>query len=126
MRAGLLRPLGAGSVDVAESVARLEAAGYAGWYVLEQDAMLDGEPAGDGPLGNVGASIEFLEVGDCGRAVTGRTAPETPGGRRTPRACASAYWARPDRRTGPDQARGGGGDRLVAVAARVVPSGRWH
>ena len=30
-------------------VATLEAAGYDGWYVLEQDVMLDGEPEGEGP-----------------------------------------------------------------------------
>jgi inosose dehydratase len=58
---GLYRPLGAGSVDVAEFVAVLEGAGYAGWYVLEQDAMLDADPpAGGGPLGDVRASLEFL------------------------------------------------------------------
>ena len=31
----------------------LEAAGYQGWYVLEQDVMLDGEPDGDGPVADV-------------------------------------------------------------------------
>ena len=31
-------------------VRTLEAAGYDGWYVLEQDVMLDGEPEGDGPV----------------------------------------------------------------------------
>jgi inosose dehydratase len=54
-------PLGAGSVDVAEFVAVLERAGYAGWYVLEQDAMLDADPGDElGPVGDVRASLEFL------------------------------------------------------------------
>jgi len=58
---GLYRPLGAGSVAVAEFVAVLERAGYAGWYVLEQDAMLDADPPPDGgPIADVRASQEFL------------------------------------------------------------------
>jgi inosose dehydratase len=61
VREGLYRPLGAGSVEVAEFVAVLERGGYSGWYVLEQDAMLDADPpAGAGPLGDVRASLEFL------------------------------------------------------------------
>jgi inosose dehydratase len=61
VRDGLYVPLGAGSVDVAEFVAVLERAGYSGWYVLEQDAMLDTEPPADGgPVGDVRASLEFL------------------------------------------------------------------
>jgi inosose dehydratase len=61
VRLGLYVPLGAGSVDVAEFVAVLERAGYSGWYVLEQDAMLDADP-GDavGPVADVRASLEFL------------------------------------------------------------------
>jgi inosose dehydratase len=61
VREGLYVPLGAGSVDVAEFVAVLERAGYAGWYVLEQDAMLGAEPPEDaGPVGDVRASQAFL------------------------------------------------------------------
>ena len=61
VREGLYVPLGAGSVDVAEFVAVLERAGYSGWYVLEQDAMLASEPPADGgPLGDVRASQAFL------------------------------------------------------------------
>lgn len=61
VREGLYRPLGAGSVEVAEFVAVLERAGYSGWYVLEQDAMLSADPpAGGGPLGDVRTSLEFL------------------------------------------------------------------
>jgi inosose dehydratase len=39
----------------------LEARGYDGWYVLEQDVMLDGEPADEGPVANVRASLDYLE-----------------------------------------------------------------
>ncbi len=61
VREGLYVPLGAGSVDVAEFVAVLERAGYGGWYVLEQDAMLDADPpAGGGPVGDVRESLAFL------------------------------------------------------------------
>jgi inosose dehydratase len=61
VRDGLYVPLGAGSVDVAEFVAVLERAGYGGWYVLEQDAMLDVDPPEDGgPIGDVRASLDFL------------------------------------------------------------------
>jgi inosose dehydratase len=59
--AGMYRPLGRGDVDVAGVVHSLEAAGYRGWYVMEQDAILSREPApGDGPLAAVRASLAFL------------------------------------------------------------------
>jgi inosose dehydratase len=59
---GLYRPLGQGDVDVAEIVRLLEAAGYQGWYVLEQDTVLD-EPASDaGPMADVRASLDFLRA----------------------------------------------------------------
>jgi inosose dehydratase len=57
---GMYRPLGQGDVDIAAIVRLLEAGGYDGWYVMEQDTMLADEPAGDGPLADVRASIAFL------------------------------------------------------------------
>ncbi|MEV4256456.1 sugar phosphate isomerase/epimerase [Spirillospora sp. NPDC049652] len=61
VRAGLYRPLGKGDVDVAGLVRSLEAAGYDGWYVLEQDTVLTGDPApGTGPLDDVRACLDFL------------------------------------------------------------------
>lgn len=58
---GLYRPLGAGGLAVGEVVAQLEANGYRGWYVLEQDAVLEGEPAvGEGPLHAATQSLQFL------------------------------------------------------------------
>jgi inosose dehydratase len=59
--AGLFCVLGTGSVDLASMIGALDAAGYDGWYVLEQDVMLTGgEPEGEGPVANVRASLEFL------------------------------------------------------------------
>ena len=53
--------MGDGDLDIAGVVAALEAVGYQGWYVLEQDCALDGEPAaGAGPVLDVARSIEFL------------------------------------------------------------------
>jgi inosose dehydratase len=60
VRAGVFRPLGDGDVDIAGLVQILESAGYRGWYVLEQDVMLDDEPAGVGPVANVRRSLDFL------------------------------------------------------------------
>jgi inosose dehydratase len=57
---GMFRPLGAGDVDIAGMVRILEAAGYAGWYVLEQDVMLSERPGGEGPLTDVRASLAYL------------------------------------------------------------------
>ena len=62
VRRGLYRPLGQGAVDVPRLVRALERHGFAGWYVLEQDVMLDAEPAaGNGPAADVRASVEYLK-----------------------------------------------------------------
>jgi inosose dehydratase len=59
--AGMYRPLGQGDVDVAGIVDSLRRAGYDGWFVLEQDNVLDTEPpAGAGPIADARASVEFL------------------------------------------------------------------
>jgi inosose dehydratase len=61
VRGGLYRPLGEGDVDVRRVLGSLEAAGYEGWYVLEQDIMLDAEPdPGAGPMEDVRRSLELL------------------------------------------------------------------
>jgi len=60
-RQGIFCPLGVGDVPVAEVVGTLEAAGYGGWYVLEQDAALSGEVApGAGPIDDARRSVGFL------------------------------------------------------------------
>jgi inosose dehydratase len=46
-------------------VAALERHGYTGWYVLEQDVKLAEEPAGEGPLRDVRASLDFLRGVDA-------------------------------------------------------------
>jgi inosose dehydratase len=56
--AGMYVPLGQGDVDLAAIVSALEDAGYQGWYVLEQDTVLDGER--DDPVHAVRASIDWL------------------------------------------------------------------
>jgi len=62
VRQGLFRPLGTGVVDVAALVRHFEAAGYGGWYVLEQDVMLTAEPPpGTGPVRDVRRSVVFFE-----------------------------------------------------------------
>jgi inosose dehydratase len=57
---GLYRPLGQGDVDVAGVVGALEAAGYQGWYVLEQDTILAGPPADERPVRAVQESLSYL------------------------------------------------------------------
>jgi inosose dehydratase len=61
VRAGLYTPLGEGDLDITAIVTALENAGYVGWYVLEQDCALYGEPApGVGPVADVRRSVDFL------------------------------------------------------------------
>lgn len=61
VRNGLYCPLGSGDVDVSAIVGALATAGYDGWYVLEQDLMLDAEPADHaGPLLLVEKSMRYL------------------------------------------------------------------
>jgi inosose dehydratase len=59
---GLYRPLGQGDVDVAGVVGALEAAGYQGWYVLEQDTILDGPPRDEAPVQAVRESLTYLRA----------------------------------------------------------------
>jgi inosose dehydratase len=60
VREGMYRPLGSGDVDVPAIVGSLRARGYSGWYVLEQDTILTGEPRDDGPVADVRASADHL------------------------------------------------------------------
>ena len=59
---GMYVPLGEGDVDVAAIVQSLEDAGYAGWYVLEQDTILTGPPSQTGvdPVADVRTSIAHI------------------------------------------------------------------
>ena len=60
--AGMYVPLGTGDVDIAAIVGALEAAGYGGWYVLEQDTVLSGPPGETGidPVADVRASVAHI------------------------------------------------------------------
>jgi inosose dehydratase len=60
---GLFRPLGDGDAPVAATIEALEAGGYRGWYVLEQDTDLGPvAPTGNtGPLADTKRSLAFLE-----------------------------------------------------------------
>ena len=59
VKQGLYQPLGDGDADIAGVVAALSAAGYDGWYVLEQDTVLTG--AGDDPKRDVARSLDYLK-----------------------------------------------------------------
>jgi inosose dehydratase len=70
---GLFVPLGRGGVDIAGTVAALQAGGYGGWYVLEQDCSLPAEPpVGGGPAVDAKGSLAYLRqlVGTDGHAAT--------------------------------------------------------
>jgi inosose dehydratase len=60
--AGLFCPLGEGEAPIRATVDALEDAGYAGWYVLEQDTDLGAAepPPGTGPVEAARASVEYL------------------------------------------------------------------
>jgi inosose dehydratase len=77
VRAGVYRPLGQGDVDVAGIVTRLGDAGYQGWYVMEQDVVLDAEPGeGEGPKAAVRESLAYLARL---AHLTGRPRPDAEG-----------------------------------------------
>jgi inosose dehydratase len=57
---GMYTALGTGDVDIAGVVGHLLDRGYDGWFTLEQDTILTGEPDGEGPLADVRASVAYL------------------------------------------------------------------
>jgi inosose dehydratase len=60
--AGVFRPLGDGDVDLETIVDSVRAAGYNGWYSMEQDVMLTTEPPeGEGPREDVARSLAYLQ-----------------------------------------------------------------
>jgi len=59
VRQGVYRPLGEGAARIADVLACLGASGYEGWYVLEQDVMLERAPA-EGAPAHVARSLAFL------------------------------------------------------------------
>jgi len=62
VKAGVFRPLGDGDAPIAETVRILEASGYVGWYVLEQDtSVVSADPAEAGPAEDVRRGLSYLE-----------------------------------------------------------------
>jgi inosose dehydratase len=60
---GLYAPLGQGDIDMKAIVKNLVAAGYDGWFVLEQDLAIFEEPAtGGGPIEFARKSVAFLRA----------------------------------------------------------------
>jgi inosose dehydratase len=57
---GMYTPLGTGDVDIAGVVSHLLDHGFDGWFTLEQDTILDGEPDGEGPVADVRSSVAYL------------------------------------------------------------------
>ena len=60
---GMYVPLGTGDVDVRSIVRSLISASYDGWFVLEQDNVINEEPVvGAGPFADAKASVEFIRA----------------------------------------------------------------
>ena len=58
---GIFKPLGEGAIDIAGFVSTLEEDGFDGWYVLEQDKVLDADPEpGAGPIEDARKCFEYL------------------------------------------------------------------
>lgn len=68
VRSDMYTPLGSGDVDIAGIVTALRSNGFDGWFVIEQDTILDGEPTDEGPVRDVRASVAFMA--DVCRGVT--------------------------------------------------------
>ena len=58
----MYRPIGDGDVDFAAVGAALAKHRYDGWWVLEQDTILTGEPVGEGPVADVRRSADQLRA----------------------------------------------------------------
>ncbi|MGW0160589.1 sugar phosphate isomerase/epimerase family protein [Mycobacterium sp. NPDC003323] len=60
VKAGMYTPLGTGDVDITGIVSVLRDNGFDGWFVMEQDTILEAAPEGDGPLADVRTSVAYL------------------------------------------------------------------
>jgi inosose dehydratase len=61
VREGMYTPLGGGDIDIAGIVTALRSNGFDGWFVMEQDTILDSEPTGEGPVRDVRASVAYMQ-----------------------------------------------------------------
>ncbi|MFF1832431.1 sugar phosphate isomerase/epimerase family protein [Paenarthrobacter sp. NPDC058040] len=62
VKSGMYVPLGQGDVGIAGIVGDLLAAGYTGWFTMEQDTILEATPTGEGPVQDVRQSVAFLRA----------------------------------------------------------------
>jgi inosose dehydratase len=60
VREGMYTRLGAGDIDIAGIVTALQNNGFDGWFVMEQDTILEGEPSDEGPVRDVRASVAYM------------------------------------------------------------------
>ena len=60
VREGMYTPLGGGDVDIAGIVTALRGNGFDGWFVMEQDTILDREPTDEGPVRDVRTSVAYM------------------------------------------------------------------
>jgi len=60
VRDGMYTPLGGGDIDIAGIVTALRSNGFDGWFVMEQDTILGGEPVDEGPVRDVRASVAYM------------------------------------------------------------------
>jgi inosose dehydratase len=60
VRDGMYTPLGGGDVDIAGIVTALRSNGFDGWFVMEQDTILDDEPTDEGPVRDVRTSVAYM------------------------------------------------------------------
>ncbi|MGY4649867.1 sugar phosphate isomerase/epimerase family protein [Mycobacterium sp. URHB0021] len=61
VRNGMYTRLGAGDIDIAGIVIALRTNGFDGWFVMEQDTILEDEPSDEGPMRDVRASVGYLQ-----------------------------------------------------------------
>lgn len=62
VRAGIYTPLGTGDIDISGIVSVLRDNGFDGWFVMEQDMILDADPTDEGPLRDVRTSVAYLNA----------------------------------------------------------------
>jgi len=72
-RRGLFVPLGDGDAPVADVLAALRGSGYDGWYVLEQDAVIDGPADAATPSADMRRSLDFLRALGAGHGLAARS-----------------------------------------------------
>jgi inosose dehydratase len=61
VRDGMYTPLGGGDIDIAGIVTALRSNGFDGWFVMEQDTILDAEPVDEGPVRDVRTSVAYMK-----------------------------------------------------------------